>query len=281
MKKYPLTTIWGTEERLVKAKFIDQEYSISVALPYHYHDNPNRAYPVIYVLDGNWYFGMVVDMVRIMNTHMSFCDELPDAVIVGIGYPNGEDLDENKMQVSHRRLRDFTATRYEELEVWHQNNFPIKGKIQSGGASKFLTFLSDELLPLIESEYRVDKSDRVLLGHSLGGFFALHTVFSNPALFQKYVIASPAELYMSEDWFDKASSINSPVQVYLSAGEPELHMDEMGRSTEHSSFEQLAQLMEDQTSGGTTLTKQIFPKLTHCAVVAPAFQAGLVAVLHA
>lgn len=83
---------------------------------------------------------------------------------------------------------------------------------------------------------------------------------------------------MSEDWFGKASSINSPVQVYLSAGEPELHMDEMGRSTEHSSFEQLAQLMESQTLSGTTLTKEIFPKLTHCAVVAPAFQAGLVAV---
>ena len=37
---------------------------------------------------------MVVDMVRIMNTRASFCNELPNALIVGIGYPNGETLTE-------------------------------------------------------------------------------------------------------------------------------------------------------------------------------------------
>lgn len=70
MRKFPLATIPATDERIVKALSVDQEYLISVALPYHYHEKPTKTYPVIYVLDGNWYFGMVVDMVRIMNTRV-------------------------------------------------------------------------------------------------------------------------------------------------------------------------------------------------------------------
>jgi hypothetical protein len=36
---------------------------------------------VIYVLDANLYFGLVVDMVRAMNIRVDFCNELPDAVV--------------------------------------------------------------------------------------------------------------------------------------------------------------------------------------------------------
>lgn len=278
MKKFPLTTILGTDERRVKAFAVDQEYVISVALPYHYDENPEKTYPVIYVLDGNWYFGMIVDMVRIMNIRTSFCNELPDAIIVGIGYPNGETLEERYYQVGQRRLRDFTSIRDQGLEDWHRSEFPIKEHIQSGGADKFLEFIKDELLPLIESDYRIDATNRCLLGHSLGGFFALHTVFKYPTLFHKYVVASPAEIYENEPWFSE-SAVSLPVRMYLSAGEAELYLDEIGNTRPYSSFQRLADLLENCFAGETTLVKQIFPKLTHCAVAAPAFQAGLVAVL--
>ena len=274
MKTYPLATIPATHQRVVKALAVDQEYVISVALPYHYHENPDKTYPVIYVLDANWYFGMVVDMVRIMNTRASFCNELPDAIIVGIGYPNGETLEEKLSQVGQRRMRDFTSIQDEGLEEWHRGMFPTKEPMQSGGFPKFLEFVKDELLPLIESEYQADASNRVLLGHSLGGLFALNTVFKYPTLFQKYVVASPAEMYENEPWF-KGSSVNLPVRLYLSTGDLELDLDENG----HTRFRQLAQLLQSRLSGGTALIEQIFPNNTRCAVVAPAFQVGLVAVL--
>lgn len=278
MRKFPLATIPATDERIVKALSVDQEYMVSVALPYHYHENQAKTYPVIYVLDGNWYFGMVVDMVRIMNTRTSFCNELPDAIIVGIGYPNGETFEEKYHQVGQRRMRDFTAMRDEGLEQWHHITFPIEERMQSGGADKFLAFIKDELLPLIESEYRADANNRCLLGHSLGGFFGLHTVFKQPTLFHKYVIASPAEIYENEPWFTE-SAVILPVRMYLSAGEAELYLDEIGNTRPYSSFQRLAERLESCFADETALVKQIFPKLTHCAVATPAFQAGLVAVL--
>ncbi len=274
MKKHSLVTIPSTEERLVRSSTIDQEYVISVALPYHYHENSDRTYPVLYVLDSNWNFGLVVEMVRTMNTRVSFCNELPDAIIVGIGYPNGETLAEKHAQVCHRRLRDLTSMRDEALEEWHRTTVPINERIQSGGSSKFLEFIKYQIMPLIESEYHVDASNRTLLGHSLGGLFALNVAFMYPELFQKYVISSPAEIYENESWF-KGTSINLSARMYLSTGEAELELEENGRTR----FNQLAQLLRSRLTGGNALVEQIFPKLTHCAVVAPAYQAGLVAVL--
>lgn len=71
--------------RVLHSAVANQDYLISVALPFGDMDHPDKTYPAIYVLDANLYFGMVVDIVRIMNIRVPFCNELPDASIVGIG----------------------------------------------------------------------------------------------------------------------------------------------------------------------------------------------------
>lgn len=271
MNNLPLVTIPATHQHLVKSAAIDQDYLVSVALPYGYEENPDRRYPTIYVMDGHWYFGMVVDMVRIMNTPVPFCNELPDAIIVGVGYPNGSTLIDKRNEIGQRRMRDFSPLKDQGLEEWHWNTFPASKNQHSGGANAFLEFLKGELIPLIESSYRADPSNRCLLGHSLGGLFALHTVYSFPELFQKYVVASPA-LFEDRSWFQAQDAL-LPVRMHLSAGELELD------DRERADFEQLALSLERKLTGDKPLIKQLFAGNTHCAVVAPAFQAGLVAVL--
>ena len=83
MANYPLATIPGTEVRTLRSAFVDQEYSISVALPFGYSENPEQTYPVIYVLDANTYFGMAVEMARTLAIRVPFCNAFPDAIIVG------------------------------------------------------------------------------------------------------------------------------------------------------------------------------------------------------
>jgi predicted alpha/beta superfamily hydrolase len=41
------------------------------------------------------------------------------------------------------------------------------------GAEKYFRFVIDEVMPQIESRYRIDKSRRMLSGHSFGGYFVL------------------------------------------------------------------------------------------------------------
>jgi hypothetical protein len=42
---------------------------------------------VVYVLDGNWYAGMVAGMIR----PMAWCGSTSDAIVAGIGYAEDKD----------------------------------------------------------------------------------------------------------------------------------------------------------------------------------------------
>ncbi len=85
MANYPPAFIPATETRVVHSTLANDDYLIFDALPFHFEGRTNELWSVIYVLDGNMHFNMVVDMVRFMNIRVDFCNELPDALIVGIG----------------------------------------------------------------------------------------------------------------------------------------------------------------------------------------------------
>ncbi|MFN3334903.1 MAG: alpha/beta hydrolase [Caldilinea sp.] len=271
MTHFPLASISATEIRTLRSSVANQDYLISVALPFHYDEHLERVYPVIYVSDANLFFGMVTDMVRAMNVRVPFCNELPDAVIVGIGYPADGSLAAAHAQVMHLRMRDFTPERDAGAEQFIQEYFPVPNPAASGGAGRFLQFIHQELIPLIESEYRVDKTDRTLMGHSWGGLFALYSLFHLPGLFQRYVVVSPDLTFDYEQKYAEQHD-SLPVRVYLATGESELDENRL------SSFNAFMRTLESRRYTGFRLTHQIIPNCTHCAVVAPAFQAGLVAV---
>jgi predicted alpha/beta superfamily hydrolase len=58
------------------------------------------------------------------------------------------------------------------------------------GASNFYNFLEQELLPEIQKNYRTNNY-KILMGQSNSGLFVLHSFFTNPDLFNAYIIASP------------------------------------------------------------------------------------------
>ncbi len=271
MAAFASASIPATEVRVLRSSANGQEYLISVALPFHYADHSEKAYPVIYVLDANLFFGLVVDMVRAMNVRVSFCSELPDAIIVGIGYPVAGSLAESHAHVMHLRMRDFLPVPDRGAEEFIRATFPIRDPIASGGAAQFLRFIHRELVPLIETEYRADTADRTLMGHSWGGLLALYAFFQQPQLFQRYVVVSP-DLAFNYEQQSGEQPDGRPVRLHLSAGERELDGEELAR------FNSLVSTLETRQHAGLTLRHQIIPNCTHCAVVAPAFQAGLVSV---
>lgn len=61
----------------------------------------------------------------------------------------------------------------------------------SGAAGRYRAFLSDELIPPVEREYRTQPY-RVLCAHSLGGLFAVETVLRAPDLFGGAIVTSPS-----------------------------------------------------------------------------------------
>lgn len=278
MTKPKQTSLLNTELRLMQSKATSKNYQLSIALPFAYDnsikfapfDKPLTAWPVVYVLDPILFFGMITDMVRAM----AWYGRTTDAIIVGIGYPEEESLQETWRKTLASRTHDLTPLQVEEddkyISEW------LKLDVKTGGGGELFNFIKQELIPVIEQEYRTDPAKRILAGHSFGGLFTVFAMFQEPGLFRSYIAASPSlsspknHIFSLESDFAKKYK-RLPAQLYLSAGELEESADE----TTLTDMYRFAALLESRKYKGFSLTKQVFPDNNHSEVTAPAFQAGL------
>lgn len=169
-----------------------------------------KHYPVIYVLDGNLLF----TSVHAMQKSMAITSELPHAFTVGIGY-DASDFP----SISAKRNRDLSPTDGGE----HRALFPSDPRYPFGGAAAFLTFLIEELKPAIEQRYPVDPGDCTIVGSSFGGLFASWVLLTQPGIFQRYVLCSPALWWHGEqvwEWVARCEAARSdlPARVFVTAG---------------------------------------------------------------
>lgn len=151
-------------------------YRIFVSKPANDSDAPEDGYPVLYVLDGNAYFGSFAQARWV-------AEYLPvgKAIVVGVGYPGDEAWDV-------RRMNDFTAALLDPPpRQWRS-----LAQYKSGARKPFLDFLTGKLRAEISRRYRVDPDRHSLFGHSLGGLFALYALYERPDAFHSIVAASPS-----------------------------------------------------------------------------------------
>jgi predicted alpha/beta superfamily hydrolase len=164
-----------------------------------------RGFPVIFVLDANADFITVSETVRRASRRPEATGIMP-AIVVGIGYPGAEAYDQA------RRYFDFTASPAS----------PVSGDDAAyayGGQARFIRFLQRDLIPHLEARFPVDIDRKLLMGHSLAGYFALEVLARQPDLFQAYVSLSPSI------WWDKeglkrrlAASCRSGLKARLYVG---------------------------------------------------------------
>lgn len=139
---------------------------------------PASGWPVMYVLDGTSYFAMATDMLR--NQVCAFPCPLEAGVIVAIGYHD-----------RNRREFDFTPKAPPGPPEMRLDGTPYP-VVEYGGADEFLDFIETDLKPRIEARFRIDRTRQTLFGHSYGGLFVLHTLYSRPQAFSTYVASSPS-----------------------------------------------------------------------------------------
>jgi predicted alpha/beta superfamily hydrolase len=146
------------EQLTIKSEVLDEERQMLVYLPVGYED-ASAEYPVLYLLDGGYHFHHVTGIVQFLSSQ----GLMPQVILVAI-----KNVDRN---------RDFLPTYVERVPT-------------SGGAEKFLSFISDELIPFIEDNYRTQPY-RILVGHSYGGTFTTYTFLEKPDAFDSYIAISP------------------------------------------------------------------------------------------
>ena len=186
-KKITEVTLFNTEKRILHSEIINDDFEIYISLPYSYV-NTDTIYPVFFNLDANISFGITDNVVHLGALNR----EIPEMIVVGIAYTiqGIEDW-------AAWRCRDFRPTSNPEKDkTWQDRLSQATGRndivVASGGADKFLSFICEELIPFIESNYRVSSSDRTIAGVSASGLFTLYTLFKKPETFQRYFAGSPS-----------------------------------------------------------------------------------------
>jgi predicted alpha/beta superfamily hydrolase len=157
-----------------ESKVLNERKTIVIIPPYNYKDRPDEKFPVVYVLDpGNNLFATF----GIVNYYSDMLKIMPRMIIVGI--------------VSNDRERDYLPT-------------PSKEQPTGGGADKFLRFINSELVALIDSTYPAN-SERCIIGHSAGGFFAIYALENQPELFNSFICIDPSLWYDDQSCVKKMS----------------------------------------------------------------------------
>ncbi len=169
------TLSFNTEARSFPSSIMGVNYQVFTWLPFNYPE-VNRKYPVIYLLDGESFFGLVSGIVNgLVWDHF-----MPDCLVVGVGHDISSS--EEWWQARAVDLNPPENPNVPEPE-WMQ---PFKNR----RAPDFLRFFKNELIPFIEFAYPTDPTDRCLAGYSWGGQFTLYSLFHEPDLFQRYLIGS-------------------------------------------------------------------------------------------
>lgn len=206
-------TISGAEQWKIYSKKGNREYRIYISQPKQ--PAPGRGYPVIYVLDGNAFFQTFQEAIKIQSVRAEKTGVTP-SIIVGIGYPI-----EGTFAASER-CYDFTPSSPSVDAPPKPDGKPWP---KSGGASDFLAFIEEELKPQIEQNFEIDREKQTIFGHSLGGLFALHVLFTHINAFQNYFVSSPSIWWNNQsvleneaEFIDELGRASSEVGVFLTVG---------------------------------------------------------------
>jgi hypothetical protein len=187
----------GTEHK-IQSRILNEERRYVVNLPASYEDDDfyiQKKYPVLILLDGDSHFHPASGIIRYMGGN----EQIPEMIVVAVSNTN--------------RTRDFTPTT-SSSGIGVNNN--AQAFASSGGSDNFLRFLETELLPRIDKDYRT-LPHRVLVGHSLGGLFAVHS-FLSQRVFNAYLAIDPTLTWDDQVIVKKAKSIlagNKPIKSTL------------------------------------------------------------------
>jgi predicted alpha/beta superfamily hydrolase len=154
------------EKFQIESKVLTEIRTYVIHTPASYKSGKD-AYPVLILLDAENNFAYASAAVHLLSAN----GRIPAMIVVGI---NNTD-----------RTRDMTPSK----PATGFGGAPWTGS--AGGGDKFLSFIADELLPTIDRNYRT-RPYRVLIGHSLGGLFAVYALMNRPEVFKGYVISSPS-----------------------------------------------------------------------------------------
>ncbi len=230
--------------RAFHSRFLPDDRDLIVYLPPGYDRHPERAFPVLYLHDGQNLFDPATSFVRgrtwQVREHADAAieaGEIEPLIIVGI-YNTGD-----------RRLAEYT----------HERDWQRGG----GEAHNYGRLLVEDLMPFIAAHYRVlgGRESTGLGGSSLGGLASLYLGLRYPHVFGKLAVLSPSVWWNHKSILgylnERAPEIWERPRLWLDVGDRE------GRRTLQDAEHLARRLKANGWAAGETLHFERVPDATH------------------
>lgn len=196
--------------RAFHSSYLPDDRDVIIYLPPGYEEETERAFPVLYLHDGQNLFdgrtSFVKDRTWQVREHADAAieaGEIEPLVIVGI-YNTGD-----------RRIAEYT----------HDRDWKLGG----GEASAYGRLITRELMPWIGEQYRVrqDRENTGLGGSSLGGLVSLYLGLRHPEIFGKLALMSPSVWWNHKSILgylnEHAPQVWERPRIWLDVGDREGH----------------------------------------------------------
>ena len=225
----------------IHSDILNEERILRISLPDGY-EQTQKNYPVLIQLDGTArHVPVAIHDIQMLASG----DQIPAMIIVGV-----ENTD---------RWRDMLPV---EL-----SNHP-----SAGGASRFLDFLQQEVIPYIDNNYRTEPI-RILYGRSNSALFAVYALTGNSEAFTGIIAASPSLGHCKDFIFRRTASYLSSRSV------PDrfLFISHGGRDTALrlvSSIPEFITLLSEKSPESLVWDYRFYEREGHCPV--PTLRDGLV-----
>lgn len=174
----------------IKSAKLGAERRITIGLPESYEANPDKKYPVLYLLDGDYLF----DPFSGALSYGSYWGDLPEVIIIGV----------------HQNKND---EREDDTTVDQSTGLPFEK------GADFFEFIGAELVPYIEKKYRTSPF-RIIAGHDVTASFINFYLYKEKPLFNAYISFSPELANKMEVRIpEKLAKLTEPLFYYLSAAD--------------------------------------------------------------
>ncbi len=181
----------------IQSSRLGESRELDVWVPRSYAEG-GRRYPTLWVLDGEAYLLSAAGAVQAIAN----AGRMPEMIVVAVR--------------NRDRNRDFTPRLARTSE-------PPRGMTAWGGAEPFLEFLQREAIPAVDGAFRTVPF-RTIVGHSLGGLFAMWATVRAPDLFRASLMLDPslwwdsravseatiASMTAHPDWIHRFVSVENP-----------------------------------------------------------------------
>ncbi|WP_137225216.1 alpha/beta hydrolase [Shewanella sp. MEBiC00475] len=226
----------------------DRDYKVMIKLPKKYQQSSSHQYPVIYMTDSMYSLQVVSGATRFpMNSNI-----MQQAILVAIGY-------QKPSKGSASRIRDFTPS--------HDPSW----KLPTGEAKRHVSFISNIVMPFVETNFRVNKQYDTFMGNSLGGLLGAYILLERPRLFDYYVLGSPSLWFDNKQLLQQFSQRFShtpaiSAKVFIGIGELEKPPHTNGNHhmvADAQAFYQILQSHPSAKTGALQLKLLVIPEADH------------------